>query len=138
MRTYRAIRKVATGEVFWKYVEITNPIHYKMSRQIISDMNLNNSIIINISPDDLISEIRSIVKAEFQQIISNQQDELLISPEQTRRLFDPNISRGTLHNWTKDGHLIVHKLGGKNYYKKGEVLAAAKVLKRFQTKPICK
>lgn len=62
----------------------------------------------------------------------NGNEERLYSPEETRKLFHPAISRGTLSNWTKAGYLQSYSIGGKVFYKNSEVLEAAKGLRKFK------
>lgn len=55
----------------------------------------------------------------------------LISPEKTCGLFDPKISKVTLSEWTNRGLLTKYYIGGRTYYKRGEVIEAAKSLKKY-------
>ena len=80
------------------------------------------------------------IKTELQQIVTaavktNQQAELqdkLLSPEETCKLFQPKISKTTLSKWTKDGHLQEHRLGGRVFYKYGEVVQSVQTLKKYR------
>ena len=92
----------------------------------------NTAIIINLSPAELLSQIRDIVKEEVLTSASNELKHQLLSPEKTRALFNPEITRQTLARWTKEGHLTAHRIGGRNYYKYGEVIEAVKTIKRYR------
>ncbi len=91
----------------------------------------NTATIINLSPADLFSQIRDIVKQEVIASTSEQLKEQLLSPEKTRALFNPAITRQTLARWTKDGLLQAHYIGGRVYYKYSEVIESVMTLKRY-------
>ena len=54
-----------------------------------------------------------------------------LSPEETCKLFNPKISKVTLNEWTNKGYLTKYYLGGRTFYKYGEVIEAAKSLKKY-------
>lgn len=56
----------------------------------------------------------------------------LLSPIETCKLFQPQISRVTLNNWTNSGKLVKYQIGGRVYYRSNEVFEAAKTLKRYK------
>lgn len=68
------------------------------------------------------------VRAEKQ----SEKQEKLISPAETCQQFYPPISKNTLARWTKDGRLKDYRIGGRVYYKQGEVLEAVKHLQRYK------
>jgi hypothetical protein len=59
--------------------------------------------------------------------------EKLLSPEEARKVFTPQISLPTLNRWTKAGHLKIYKIGGRTWYKYNELIEAAKELKPYKT-----
>ena len=59
-------------------------------------------------------------------------EEILISPSEACKLFQPSISLVTLASWTKDGHLISQKIKGRVFYKKSQILDAGTKLKRYK------
>jgi len=83
-------------------------------------------------PLDQIAELlQKIIREELQaqQILAAQ--EKMLSPKQTCNLFNPTISLVTLASWTKKGLLKKHYIGGRTYYKYGEILNSVKSLKRY-------
>lgn len=61
----------------------------------------------------------------------DEDEDKYVSPEVVRNMFDPKISRVTLHNWTTQGKLIPYSIGGKKLYKLIEVREAIKSLKKY-------
>lgn len=57
--------------------------------------------------------------------------EKLLSPDETRKLFHPAISKPTLDSYAEKGYIQKHYLGGLTWYKYSEVMAALKTLKRY-------
>lgn len=82
--------------------------------------------------NDLKLDLREIVKEELSKQQQKQLEEKLISPEETRKLFSPAISRGTLYNWEQAGLLKKYNLGGRTWYKYSEIMSAATSLKKYQ------
>jgi hypothetical protein len=78
------------------------------------------------------------LEARFQKIIQEEiakkdQEatlEKLLSPEETRKLFSPAVSKVTLHHWAKQGRIKQHRLGGRVFYKYSEVLDSLVHLKK--------
>jgi len=58
--------------------------------------------------------------------------EKLLSPEETCKLFQPSISKVTLWNWTNEGKLQKHQIGGKVFYKYSEVMESITTLKKYK------
>jgi Helix-turn-helix domain len=77
-----------------------------------------------------IDTVRAVVKQELSQHQSNQcpadlaESEKLLTPQQTGELL--GICRQTVFDWAKRGLLLPHRLGGRTYFKRGELLAALK------------
>jgi hypothetical protein len=90
-----------------------------------------NVILSQIPLDELETRFREIVKEELTAHIANDEPEQLISPEQTRKIFSPPASKVTLIKWTKDGKLQSHRIGGRVYYKRSEVLQALHTVKKY-------
>lgn len=92
-----------------------------------------NDVILSPIPLDKLSDvIRDIIRSEIQDKERACLNEKLLSPRETCQLFNPSISRVTLINWTKQGRLKEHRLGGRVYYKYSEVIEAAKNIKRYK------
>jgi hypothetical protein len=79
------------------------------------------------------------LEARFQKIIQEEISkkdqeatlEKLLSPEETRKLFSPAVSKVTLHHWAKQGRIKQHRLGGRVFYKYSEVLDSLVHLKKY-------
>lgn len=77
-----------------------------------------------------VDTVRAVVKHELGQHHSTQnpidlaESEKLLTPQQTAELL--GICRQTVFDWAKRGLLLPHRLGGRTYFKRGEVLAALK------------
>ena len=84
-----------------------------------------------ISLDDFQNILQKVVKTEIKNQQHEELQEKLLSPEQTRKLFDPEISRGTLHNWVEAGHLKKYHIGGRTWFKYSEVMSAITSLKKY-------
>jgi hypothetical protein len=100
-------------------------------------MNLSNSTSMNdliLTPvpwEKMKEAIQEIVFTALQAQKTAETEERLLSPSETCNLFQPKISKTTLASWTKQGLLQEHRYGGRVYYRYGEVLTAAKTLKRY-------
>lgn len=58
--------------------------------------------------------------------------EKFLSPKETRKLFNPEISLVTLDAWAEKGYIRKYHIGGRTYYKYSEILQALKSLKKYQ------
>lgn len=84
-----------------------------------------------ISLSDIQAALRQIVKEEISEREKKDSMDTLLSPEEARKLFKPSISRGTLHNWTKEGILTSHPIGGRVWYKYSDILQALGKIKKY-------
>jgi|GEM_PF-6621700 len=57
-----------------------------------------------------------------------------LSAKEVTALFSPKISLATVHNWSNQGLLKKHMIGGRCYYLYSEVLQATHSIKRYQKK----
>lgn len=83
---------------------------------------------------DLMNNLKEVVREELMAFKRAELQEKLLSASETCKLFQPAISRVTLNAWTAAGHLKKHSIGGRIYYKQGEVMEAAKVIQRYKSK----
>ncbi len=84
---------------------------------------------------DLMNNLKEVVREELMAFKRAElQEKLLSASVKTCKLFQPAISRVTLNAWTAAGHLKKHSIGGRIYYKQGEVMEAAKVIQRYKSK----
>ena len=82
---------------------------------------------------DLYGNVRNIVKEEFEAYYRSIISEKLLSPSEVCKLFDPNISKVTLANWTTQGRLKKYSLGGRVFYKYSEVMESLKTIKKYSS-----
>ena len=81
---------------------------------------------------DQISEIISRKVSEAVQATSQKNDEeKMLSAKEVCELFQPNVSRVTIHTWTKEGKLQARYIGSRVYYLKSEVMQAVKEIKKY-------
>lgn len=81
--------------------------------------------------DALETTLRKIIRSELESARTAEQNDRLISPGEACRLFSPPISKTTLAKWTKEGLLQDQRVGGRVYYRYGDILNAGKSLKRY-------
>ncbi len=83
---------------------------------------------INLSVEELTELIQQIVvKALCENIPKNTNTKIeLITRKQTAEIL--KVSLVTLHNWTKQGLIIAHRVGTRVRYKEAEVLSSLKEL----------
>lgn len=95
-------------------------------------MNKDYQIILNgVTLDQLVEVFRPMIKEEIDKIKSKD-EERLISPSETCKLFVPTITKATLTSWTNQGLLDQYRIGGRVYYKKSEVLEKTKKLCKYR------
>ncbi|MGV3528927.1 MAG: helix-turn-helix domain-containing protein [Flavisolibacter sp.] len=68
-------------------------------------------------------DMRSIVRDELSQLRPPAEDETLLDAKETAKLCG-GVSIITIHNWSNAGKLKKHKMGGRVFWKRGEVLKA--------------
>jgi hypothetical protein len=81
--------------------------------------------------EELEARFQRIVKEEINKKDQEATLERLLSPEETRKLFAPPVSKVTLHHWAKQGRIKQHRIGGRVFYKYSEVLDSLVHLKRY-------
>ena len=96
-------------------------------------MNAGSQILLNaLSPDQLVDLLRPMIREEIRQALSDQEEKLL-SPAETCKLFKPTITNATLTSWTKQGLLQDHRIGGRIFYRQSEILASTKKLSKYRS-----
>ena len=93
---------------------------------------MNDLILTQVPLSEIINQVREVVRQEIEQVKNKEMEEKLLSPSETCKLFQPNISKVTLMAWAKDGKLTPHKIGGRVYFKYSEVMGSLKTLKRYK------
>lgn len=83
-----------------------------------------------------LSEVENMMRKVFTEVLyakqSEDQKDKLLSPEETCKLFQPAISKPTLDSYSKKQLLTKYRMGGRTWFKKGEVLEAMKTIKKYQ------
>ncbi len=91
-----------------------------------------NQILLNgINAEELIESLRPMIREEVRLVFSEQEEQLL-SPAETCKLFIPAITKATLTAWTEKGWLQEHRIGGRVFYLKSEVLASTLTLGKYK------
>ena len=95
--------------------------------------SFTNQILLNgITIDQLVESLRPMIREEVRLIFSEQEEQLL-SPAETCKLFIPAITKATLTAWTDKGWLQEHRIGGRVFYIKSEVLASTLTLGKYKS-----
>lgn len=81
--------------------------------------------------DVFINQILSTINNAFEVKQRKEFEEKLLSATETCKIFTPNISKSTLHQWTDQGLIPVYRIGGRIFYKYSEVLESAQRIKKF-------
>ena len=84
-----------------------------------------------ITKEELLEEIRKIIKEELT-LVANKEDERLLSPSEACNLFVPQISKVTFFAWRNKGYFETVRIGGKVYVKRSNILAALKTVKKLK------
>jgi len=85
----------------------------------------------DISPETMASLEASMFRmatAAIQEVMKAQ----LLSPAEACKMFQPAITKLTLSKWAKDGLIPEHRIGGRIFYKRGELLESVKTLKKYK------
>lgn len=91
-----------------------------------------NQILLNgITIDQLVESLRPMIREEVR-IVFSEQEERLLSPAETCKLFIPAITKATLTSWTEKGWLQDHRIGSRVFYLKSEVLASKLTLGKYK------
>jgi hypothetical protein len=80
------------------------------------------------------NEMREVVRDELLKSRTEEMKEKLLSPAEVCKLFIPQITKATLHNWTKQGIVKRYDYGGRVFYRFSEILEAGKTLKKYELK----
>ena len=96
-----------------------------------------NLILQGATMEEFMDHLRTIVREELAAAkTGNPEDEKLLSPKETIKLFSPQISLPTLHSYAEKGLIPRHRIASRVYYKKSEVLASLQTLKRYKPSPL--
>ena len=119
-----------------KNKKIPSSINYGLSdshKKLTDSSGLSNQILFNgITPNQLVELLRPMINEEVLRVFS-EQEEKLISPAETCKLFQPAITKATLTAWTEKGWLEDHRIGGRVYYLRSEILASTLVLGKYKS-----
>jgi hypothetical protein len=93
---------------------------------------MDKIILSPIALDELISQVRSVVKEELQTKRNEDLGEKFLAPAQVCKMFQPSISLVSLSAWTKAGRLTAHRMGSRVFYKYSEIVLAVTKLKKYK------
>lgn len=84
---------------------------------------------------EFVSQISEIVANKvteaLNQISQKNDSDKLISAKEACNLFQPSISRQTLHTWTKEGKVEARYTGKRVFYRKSDIMEVAKSVKKY-------
>ena len=89
-----------------------------------------NFILTPIPVADLMAQMRDIVRDELRQQQRADQSEKLLTPKETADLL--RVSVVTIWQWEKQGRIVKHSMGGRTYFKYGELMASIETLNRYR------
>lgn len=95
-------------------------------------MQTNQILFSGVSPQELVELFRPILKEEVKSIVESQ-EEVLLSPAETCKVFVPKITKATLNTWTKRGMIQEHRIGGRIFYRRSEIIEKATKLKKYKS-----
>ena len=84
----------------------------------------------DVKQTDLIAQMRDIIRDELRQQKLAELSEKLLTPKETAELL--KVSIVTVWQWERQGHILKHRIGGRTYYKHGELMASMGAIKRYQ------
>jgi hypothetical protein len=88
-------------------------------------------ILSSVDVDKLAAVLKELLAPELTKKVNEANlPERLLSANQVCALFTPKITRATVDNYVDRGFFNKYALGGRNWYKYSEVVAALKVIKK--------
>ena len=94
-------------------------------------MDNSQVIISGLTPIQLIELFRPMLQQEIAKL-KDERTESLLSPAEACKLFNPPITRPTLKAWTDKRLLQDHRIGGRVFYKRSEILDSLQTLKKYK------
>ena len=80
--------------------------------------------------NDIMAQVREIVRDELLQKQRADLSEKLLTPKQTAELLQ--VSLVTLWAWEKQGRVTKYTIGGRTYFKHGEIMQGLETLQRYR------
>lgn len=93
--------------------------------------SMEQMILVAMSKDEFFAALTLVVKNVIDGKDKGEKKEALLSPEEARKVWQPAISKVTLHRWTKEGLVPSHRIGGRVYYKHSELVGAVKEIRPY-------
>jgi excisionase family DNA binding protein len=90
----------------------------------------NTMILTSVSVNDLMQQVRDIVRDELKQQGRADLAEKLLTPKEAADLL--RVSTVTVWQWEKQGRITKHTLGGRTYFKYAELMASLDTLQRYR------
>lgn len=88
----------------------------------------NETLIVTLN----LGQLKQLIKDAVEEAKEDKpKSESLLSPEEARKVWQPAISKVTLHRWTKEGLVPVHRIGGRVYYKHSELINSVKEIRPY-------
>jgi hypothetical protein len=93
---------------------------------------MDNIILSPIPMNQLIQQIREVIKAELTGMRTADVPDKLLSPAEAVKLFNPVICVKSLSSWTKQGLIQSQKVGRRVFYRHSDLIAAGIKLKKYK------
>jgi hypothetical protein len=94
-------------------------------------METNQVLLTPIPVDVFINQILSTINHAFETKQRKEFEEKLLTAVEACKVFVPAIAKSTLHQWTAQGLIPVHRIGGRIFYKYSEIIEAAKRVRKY-------
>ncbi len=93
---------------------------------------MDSLILSQIPLNELLTELRQVIKEEVTAAQQKQIEERLLSPAEACKLFVPAITRPTLEKLVMDGKLQKQYIGKRVFFSYKELISATKIYKRYE------
>lgn len=94
-------------------------------------MEANQVLLTPIPVDVFMNQILSTINHAFETKQRKEFEEKLLTAAEACKIFSPAIAKSTLHQWTAQGLIPVHRLGGRIFYKYSEIIESAKRIRKY-------
>jgi hypothetical protein len=97
---------------------------------------MEGQLIINgLSLEQFISKLSEVVRIEaedaFRKIKADELQDKLLTPKEACKVFHPAISLPTLTAWSEAGHFEKRHIGGRTFYRYGDLINCGRIKKKF-------
>lgn len=94
-------------------------------------MDTSQILLTPVPVQSMIDQIIAAINNAFETKQRLEFEEKLLTATETCKIFIPQIAKSTLSQWTTQGLIPVHRIGGRIFYKYSEVIDAAKRVRKY-------